>query len=156
MKAVNKGFTLIELMIVVAIVAILAAIALPAYQSYTEKAKMTELMQASSPIKSALEIYAFEKNGFTDAAVGENGLPTAASVGEGPNIADDVASYTVTVTDANNVKLSVFGANDLDEHIFTLQGKRSEGGTIAWYKACEVAASSKKTPLCVADSIPEA
>ncbi|MFL1908239.1 pilin [Plesiomonas shigelloides] len=157
MKAVNKGFTLIELMIVVAIVAILAAIALPAYQSYTEKAKMTELMQASSPIKSALEIYAFEKgaDGFTGAAVGENGLPTAASVGEGPNIADEDESYTVTVTDADNVTLSVVGAKDLAEHVFILQGKRFPGGTITWYKKCAVTDASTKTPLCVADTIPE-
>ncbi|MGL5044673.1 MAG: pilin, partial [Plesiomonas sp.] len=71
MNKMKQGFTLIELMIVVAIVAILAAIALPAYQSYTEKAKMTELMQAASPIKSALEIYAFEKGTFVDATVGK-------------------------------------------------------------------------------------
>ncbi|WP_447831925.1 pilin [Aeromonas salmonicida] len=52
----QSGFTLIELMIVVAIVAILAAVALPAYQNYTKKAKMTEVAAASGTYKTAVEI----------------------------------------------------------------------------------------------------
>jgi type IV pilus assembly protein PilA len=48
MKAMQKGFTLIELMIVVAIIGILAAVALPAYQDYTVRAKVSELMLAAS------------------------------------------------------------------------------------------------------------
>ncbi|WP_429193652.1 pilin [Aeromonas veronii] len=54
----QSGFTLIELMIVVAIVAILAAIALPAYQTYTKKAKGTELISAMSAAKTAAEVCA--------------------------------------------------------------------------------------------------
>jgi type IV pilus assembly protein PilA len=52
----QSGFTLIELMIVVAIVAILAAIALPAYQNYTKKAKMTEVASATGKYKTAIEV----------------------------------------------------------------------------------------------------
>ncbi|HDX8360858.1 TPA: pilin [Aeromonas veronii] len=52
----QSGFTLIELMIVVAIVAILAAVALPAYQNYTKKAKMTELVSATGALKTSIEI----------------------------------------------------------------------------------------------------
>ncbi|WP_162626834.1 prepilin-type N-terminal cleavage/methylation domain-containing protein [Aeromonas allosaccharophila] len=52
----QSGFTLIELMIVVAIVAILAAVALPAYQNYTKKAKLTELVSATSSQKLAIEV----------------------------------------------------------------------------------------------------
>jgi type IV pilus assembly protein PilA len=55
-KSNQKGFTLIELMIVVAIIGILAAIALPAYQSYTDRAKFAEIVSASSPIKSAMSV----------------------------------------------------------------------------------------------------
>jgi len=54
----QSGFTLIELMIVVAIVAILAAIALPAYQSYTLKARFTEVVSAVGPFKTAIEVCA--------------------------------------------------------------------------------------------------
>ncbi|HDZ8836592.1 pilin [Aeromonas veronii] len=52
----QSGFTLIELMIVVAIVAILAAIALPAYQNYVRKAKGTELSAAMGAMKTAIEV----------------------------------------------------------------------------------------------------
>ncbi|MCZ7565274.1 MAG: pilin [Burkholderiales bacterium] len=53
MKAIQKGFTLIELMIVVAIIGILAAIALPAYQDYTIRAKVSELIVAASALRTA-------------------------------------------------------------------------------------------------------
>ncbi|KAB7656718.1 pilin [Plesiomonas shigelloides] len=73
MKAVNKGFTLIELMIVVAIIGILAAIAIPAYQNYTKKAKFTEVVVATGPFKTAVELCAYDKGtvtGCSDKATG--------------------------------------------------------------------------------------
>ena len=54
MKAVQKGFTLIELMIVVAIIGILAAVALPAYQDYTARAKMSEVILAASACRTSI------------------------------------------------------------------------------------------------------
>ena len=54
MRAISKGFTLIELMIVVAIIGILAAVALPAYQDYTVRAKVSELILAASSAKTTL------------------------------------------------------------------------------------------------------
>ena len=55
MKNVQKGFTLIELMIVVAIIGILAAVAIPAYSNYTKKAKFTEVVNATGALKIAVE-----------------------------------------------------------------------------------------------------
>ena len=62
MKSLQKGFTLIELMIVVAIIAILAALALPAYQDYTVRAKVSEALTAASSPKSAVS-EGFQVNG---------------------------------------------------------------------------------------------
>ena len=54
MKRVQQGFTLIELMIVVAIIGILAAVALPAYQDYTTRSKMSEVLIMAAPAKLAV------------------------------------------------------------------------------------------------------
>ena len=64
MKAIQKGFTLIELMIVVAIIGILAAIALPAYQDYTARAQMSEAMVLADGQKGAVTEYYADKGEF--------------------------------------------------------------------------------------------
>ena len=64
MKRVQQGFTLIELMIVVAIVGILAAIALPAYQDYIVRSKMSEGVAAAAACKTSVAEYASTKNAF--------------------------------------------------------------------------------------------
>lgn len=81
MKNVQKGFTLIELMIVVAIIGILAAVAIPAYSSYTKKAKLTEVTQVTQAAKTAVEICASEFGAQAAADLapcdgGTNGIPS--------------------------------------------------------------------------------
>ncbi|SEL72155.1 type IV pilus assembly protein PilA [Pseudoxanthomonas sp. GM95] len=67
-KNMQGGFTLIELMIVVAIIAILAAIALPAYSDYTKKAKVSEVVLAASSLRTAVSEYASSNNALPPAA----------------------------------------------------------------------------------------
>src|SRR5690242_16170352 len=64
MTQFQKGFTLIELMIVVAIIGILAAVAIPQYQDYTVKAKLSKVTGVAAPIKTALALYYQEQGGF--------------------------------------------------------------------------------------------
>jgi type IV pilus assembly protein PilA len=64
MIRMQKGFTLIELMIVVAIIGILAAVAIPQYQDYTVKAKLSKVTGIAAPIKTALALYNQENGGF--------------------------------------------------------------------------------------------
>jgi type IV pilus assembly protein PilA len=115
MKTIQKGFTLIELMIVVAIIGILAAVALPAYQDYTIRAKVSELLLAASSQRTSLsEKYQTDPSnttgfgsGATIAVVGKvvTGLVDMAGtivVTGGATSTSTGASVTVTMTASPN------------------------------------------------------
>jgi len=96
MKQVQKGFTLIELMIVVAIIGILAAVAIPAYSDYTKKAKFTEVVQATQAVKAAVEVCASDLNTLTGCTQGSNGIPATIGASGGGVVAGKYVAYVTT------------------------------------------------------------
>jgi len=120
-RTMQKGFTLIELMIVVAIIGILAAVALPAYQDYTVRAKVSEGIIAASSPKSLLS-EAFQTDGLTGMAAATTAFnATAANAAEKTSkyvggVAIDDKTFAITVTfraDNNNGMPAIVGGKTL-------------------------------------------
>lgn len=109
MKA-QKGFTLIELMIVVAIIGILAAIALPAYQDYTTRAKVTEVMAAASSCKTGVAEFIQTTGDFPDdeeeaGCAAESKYVAGVTVGAAGLIEVEIQGTGVTSLDGQNLQL---------------------------------------------------
>lgn len=124
MKKMQQGFTLIELMIVVAIIGILAAIAIPAYQDYTIRAQTSEAMSLASGVRTAVSEY-FQAKGAWPADNTTAGVANAASIS---------GNYVSQVTVTSKVISALFGSSanpKISGTHFTLTGN-DNGGSVEW------------------------
>lgn len=123
MSKMQKGFTLIELMIVVAIIGILAAIALPAYQDYTKRAKMSEVVLAASGCRTAVtEVY---QTGASLPAAGAWGCESSTAVSKYVQSVAVGTGGVITVT----VPAGATGDTGIDNKALTLIPLNSAGTT---------------------------
>jgi type IV pilus assembly protein PilA len=99
-RRIQQGFTLIELMIVVAIIGILAAVALPAYQDYTTRAKVSELLVMASPAKLAVAETASSLGTLASVTAANSGYTFPGATKHVSAIAITDATGVVTVTSA--------------------------------------------------------
>jgi type IV pilus assembly protein PilA len=129
MKLVQKGFTLIELMIVVAIIGILAAIAIPAYQDYTIRSQVSEGLTLAGAAKAAVA-ESFSQTGEAPANRTVAGMSAVANDTQGKYVTQvEVADGTITITYGNeaNSKITQGGANTL-----SLTPYESNDASVIW------------------------
>ena len=136
MQKVQQGFTLIELMIVVAIIGILAAIAIPAYQDYTIRAQVSEGLSLSAGSKTAVAEY-YTNRGTWPLNNASAGVATAASI-EGNYVSQvAISSGLITVTYSNTAPQQANAAINTD----TIElSPIDNGGSVGW--VCRTGASN--------------
>ena len=141
----QKGFTLIELMIVVAIIGILAAVALPAYQDYTIKAKIANALSAASSLKTAVALCGQEAGGVLTACVGgNNGIPANGDF----TPTKEVASATVAANGVIAIVLAKGIGAGVDDLVVTFTPTLTTGGSsMTWNNTTTVSNVAAKAAI---------
>jgi len=166
MKKIQKGFTLIELMIVVAIIGILAAVAIPSYQDYITKAKLSKVAGVVDSLKTAIALYVQEQGSFVDVAgaSGTTGLGWTSLGITMPSLTTEVSAINMsacaapcnglnaagtaqdlTGASSNMIKVTMANikAGVIDGGIIVMRPNVTVGGTnMSWTNFCEAGAAT--------------
>jgi type IV pilus assembly protein PilA len=140
----QRGFTLIEMLIVVAIVGILAAIAVPQYQGYTKRAKFSEVVSAVQPYKLGVEGCYQTTGALTACTAGNNGVPADATTAAADAAKTSVASVA---TGAAGV-ITATGSTAVDGASYILEPAVPTGGALALTWTVRDASTCKTKGYC--------
>lgn len=135
-----KGFTLLEMLIVIAIISILAAVAIPSYQNHLNKAKFIEVILATAPYKTAIASCALQEGMITHCTnsgngAGQYGIPP--EINNSTNVHSYIKSILVNPIDATHVQIAASSQHiggDNISYSYLLDGEYQSNGQIIWIK----------------------